>query len=77
MNALQAIVLWGVVAVATSVTAGIVAASKNRDHSWWAAWCFVFPPMIVFLFLLGHNTGARPRRPSMDEEDRQADGEHF
>ena len=77
MNALQGIVLWGVVSVAASVTAGVVAAAKNRDHSWWAAWCFVLPPMLIFLFLLGPNKGARPRRPSMDEEDRRADGEYL
>jgi len=70
MNAVKIIALWGLVAIGSAIAGGLVAAARNRDHSWWAAWCFVFPPMIVVLFLLPRNTGPRPRRPTLDEEDR-------
>lgn len=70
MNAVKIIALWGLVAIGAAVAAGILAAARNRDHSWWAAWCFVLPPMLVVLLLLPRNTGERPRRPTLDEEDR-------
>jgi len=70
MNAIKVIALWGLVAIGAAVAGGFIAAARNRDHSWWAAWCFVFPPMIAVLFLLPRNTGDRPRRPTLDEEDR-------
>ncbi len=71
MNAIQAIAIWGLVAISAAVAAGIIAAARNRDHSWWAAWCFVLPPMLVVLLLLPRNTGPRPQRRSLDEEDRE------
>jgi hypothetical protein len=70
MNAVKIIALWGLVAIGAAVAAGIIAAARNRDHSWWAAWCFVLPPMLIILLLLPRNTGPRPRRPTLDEEDR-------
>lgn len=72
MTAVKVIVLWGFVAIGSAVLAGILASARNRDHSAWAAWCFVFPPALVFLFLLPRNQGTRPRRPSLDEEDQHA-----
>ena len=72
MNAVQLIALWGIVSIAAAVTAGIVAAVRNRDHSWWAAWSFVFPPMLIVLLMMPKNAGPRPRRPSLDEEDASA-----
>ena len=72
MNAVQFIALWGVVSIASAIAAGILAAVKNRDHSWWAAWSFVFPPMLIILLLMSKNTGPRPRRPTLDEEDANA-----
>jgi apolipoprotein N-acyltransferase len=70
MNAVQGIALWGMVALVCAVAGGFIAAAKNRDHSWWAAWCFVLPPMLLVLLMLGRQSGPRPRRPSLDEEDR-------
>jgi hypothetical protein len=70
MTAVTWIAVWGVIALGAAVAAGLVAAAKNRDHSWWAAWCFVVPPMLLILVLLPRNTGPRPRRPSLDDDDR-------
>jgi len=71
MNAVNFIALWGLVAIGAAVVGGILAAARNRDHSWWAAWCFVIPPMLIVLLLLPRHTGPRSRRPSLDEEDRE------
>lgn len=67
------IVLWSVVAVITSIAGGLLAARKNRDYSSWMAWCFVLPPLILWLLLMPTHKGPRPRRPTLDELDR-ADG---
>jgi hypothetical protein len=67
------IAIWGIVAVASAVIAGIVAGLKRRDHSFWAAWSFLFPPILLILLVMPVNRGPRPRRPGIDEiEDRQA-----
>ena len=67
------IAIWGVVAVASAIFAGILASAKRRDHSFWAAWSFLVPPMLLLLLLMPANKGPRPRRRSLDElEDRQA-----
>jgi hypothetical protein len=67
------IAIWGIVAIASAVIAGIVAGAKRRDHSFWAAWSFLFPPMLLVLVLMPGNKGPRPRKPSIDElEERGA-----
>lgn len=66
---LKWIAIWGVVAIGSAVAAGLLAGIKRRDHSFWAAWSFLLPPMLLVLLLLPKNTGAKPRRPSLDEED--------
>jgi hypothetical protein len=71
MNAINVIAIWGLVAISAAVAGGVIAAARNRDHSWWAAWCFVVPPMLILLLLLPRNAGPRPRRPSLDEDDRE------
>jgi hypothetical protein len=63
------IVLWGLVALATAIAAGLLAGFKNRDYSFWAAWGFLFPPSVVVLAVLPKLKGLRPRRPTLDEED--------
>jgi hypothetical protein len=69
----KVIAIWGVVAAASAIIAGIVAGMKRRDHSFWAAWSFLVPPMLLVLLLMRSNRGPRPRRPGIDEvEDRQA-----
>ena len=71
MNAVVVISLWGILAIGASAAAGVVAAIKNRDHSWWAAWSFVLPPMLIALLFMPANKGPRPRARSFDEDDRE------
>jgi hypothetical protein len=71
MDAIIWIAIWGLVAVLASVVGGILAAARNRDHSSWAAWCFVLPPLLIVLALMPARKGARPRQPTLDEEDQQ------
>ena len=67
------IAIWGVVAIACAVIAGIVAGTKRRNYSFWAAWSFLFPPMLLVLLLVPANKDPRPHRPSLDElEERGA-----
>jgi H+/Cl- antiporter ClcA len=69
----KVIAIWGIVAIASAIVAGIVASIKRRDHSFWAAWSFLVPPMLFILLLMPSNKGPRQRRPGIDEiEDRQA-----
>lgn len=70
MNALTMIVVVTLVMLASGLLAGFLSHIKNRDVSYWAAWGFLFPPSLIVLFMLGTNTGPRPRRPTLDEEDR-------
>lgn len=68
----KVIAIWGTVAVASALLALIVAGMKRRDHSFWAAWSFMFPPMLLVLLVMPANKGERPRRLSIDEEERRA-----
>jgi hypothetical protein len=70
MDLVRGIVIWGLVALGSAVIAGVLAGVKNRDYSFWIAWCFVLPPLVFFLLLLPRNHGPRPRRPSLDEQER-------
>lgn len=67
------IVVWGVTAILASIAGGIIASRKNRDYSVWMAWCFVLPPVLIWLLLMPMNKGPARRRPTLDELDR-ADG---
>jgi 4-amino-4-deoxy-L-arabinose transferase-like glycosyltransferase len=71
MLAMKWIVVWGVSATAAAALAAVFARLKNRDHSYWVAWCFLFPPLAIWLMLLPSNKGPRPRQPSLDEIDRR------
>src|SRR5690606_42062020 len=46
-NAIYWIVAWAITALVTAMAAGILASIKNRDYSFWAAWTFLLPPMLV------------------------------
>jgi hypothetical protein len=70
VNAISVIVFVTLTMFACGFLAAFLAHNKNRDVSYWAAWGFLFPPSVVLLFVLGTNQGPRPRRPSLDEEDR-------
>ena len=63
------IVIWGAVAIGSAIAAGVLAGIKRRDHSFWAAWSFLFPPMLLVLLVLSKNQGVKKRRPTLDEED--------
>ncbi len=68
---MQTIVIVGLVALVSAIASGILAGWKNRDYSFWMAWGFivpVIPPLL--LLLLPRLQGERPRRPSLDEDDR-------
>ena len=69
MLAVKIIAIWGLIALAATLAAGILAGMKNRDHSFWMGWTFIVPPMVLVLALLPVRTGPRPRRPTLDEED--------
>jgi len=69
MAAVQWIVVWAVVATLSAIVGAFVANYKRRDPSSWAAWCFVFPPFLIVIFLLSTNAGPRTRRPSFDQDD--------
>jgi hypothetical protein len=64
------IAIWGIVSIASAIIAGIVAGAKRRDHSFWAAWSFLVPPMLLILLLMPSNKGPRQRRPGLDELER-------
>ena len=69
----KVIAIWGIVAIASAIIAGVLAGTKRRDHSFWAAWSFLFPPMLLVLLLMPTNKGPRPRKPGIDElEERGA-----
>jgi hypothetical protein len=70
MAAIKWIVVWGLGCFLSAVVGGIIAHVRNRDPSAWAAWAFLFPPALLLLVLIGRNQGPRPRRPTLDEEDR-------
>ena len=63
----KAIAIWGIVVIASAIIAGVLAGMKRRDHSFWAAWSFLFPPMLLLLLLMPSNQGPRHRRPGLDE----------
>ena len=63
----KVIAIWGVVAIGSAIIAGIVAGMKRRDHSFWAAWSFLFPPMLLILLLMPSYKGPRQRRLGLDE----------
>jgi MFS family permease len=71
VQAMQWISYWGLSAFLGAVLGGLLAGPKNRDFSYWMAWCFVFPPLVILLLLLPKKQGPRPRQPSLDEIDRR------
>ncbi|MGH1418447.1 MAG: hypothetical protein ACRBCJ_06285 [Hyphomicrobiaceae bacterium] len=65
------IVIWAGISFLSAVIAGYLCARKNRDYSYWMAWCFIVPPAVLVLLMLPVHKGERPRRPTLDEEDRR------
>jgi len=69
MGAVKWIAIWGLVAITSSIAGGLLAGLRNRDHSSWAAWCFVFPPALLLLLVLPAYKGVRIPRRDRDSED--------
>lgn len=69
-EALYWIVGWAAIAIGSSIVAGILAAMKNRDYSFWIAWTFLLPPLMLVLAFLPRHQGVRRRRPSLDEQEK-------
>jgi hypothetical protein len=63
------IVIWGIAAIGASMLAGLAAGWKNRDYSFWMAWCFLVPPLLLWLLMMPRNKGVRPRQPKLDTLD--------
>jgi hypothetical protein len=68
---INGIVIWGVVAIGASMLAGLVAGWKNRDYSFWMAWCFLVPPLLLWLAVMPKFKGPRPRQPKLDSLERE------
>lgn len=66
---LETIAIWGIAAFGSAVVGMILAGAKRRDYSAWGFWCFVLPPLLLVLVVMPKNTGPRPRKRSLDEED--------
>jgi hypothetical protein len=71
MDFVRGIVVWGLIALGSAGLAGVLAGVKNRDYSFWIAWAFLVPPIVLFLMLLPRLEGERPRQPSLDDHDRR------
>jgi hypothetical protein len=75
------VAIYGSAMLIASVLAGLVAAMKRRDVSYWMTISFLFPPAIALLFLMGKNTGPRPRRESLEAQEhrelRRDDGDRI
>ena len=62
------IVIWGAVAISAMVAAAILSGMKNRDRSFWMAWCFVLPPLAIVLALLPRaETPVKTRRSKREK----------
>jgi hypothetical protein len=68
MSTVAVIAIWGVAAILAAVVAGILANTKNRDHSFWIASAFLVPPLLIVLALLPP-LKERQRRRTLDEEE--------
>ncbi len=62
------VVVWGLIAITAAIIGGMIAATKNRDYSSWAAWCFVFPPLVIAIILTPRNRGPAPQRRRLGDD---------
>lgn len=69
IDVMKWILVWGLIAVVSAVLGALLAAYKNRDSSSWAAWCFLMPPLLVWLAVVPKNRGPRPQRQPLDDLD--------
>ena len=73
MSIIGIIVSIGATMIVSAIIAAVLAGYKNRDISFWVAWSFLFPPMVVVLAIMPRTAGRRPRRTTLDEEDTMMD----
>ncbi len=69
MTAVKWIAIWGLVSIASSLLAGLLAAMKNRNVSFWMGWSFLLPPMLVALLLIPALKEPRPTTQSLEDDD--------
>ena len=62
------IAIWGITAIMAAILGGVLAVMKNRDYSSWAAWCFVFPPLVLAILLTPKNSGPAPSRRRLGDD---------
>jgi hypothetical protein len=67
-GAMTYIVIWGLIAIASAAAGGFLAVMKNRDYSSWAAWCFIFPPLVIAIALTPKNRGPAPVRRRLGDD---------
>jgi hypothetical protein len=68
--AVKYIAIWGITAFVAAILAGLLAGVKRRDHSFWAAWSFIAPPMLLILACLPKNHGPKPKpRPGHHHDE--------
>jgi hypothetical protein len=65
------VAIYGSLMLVMSVFAGLLAYAKRRDVSYWMTMSFLFPPAAFMLFLMSKNEGARPRRESLEAQERR------
>jgi hypothetical protein len=69
------VAVYGSFALVSAIVAGVIAAHKRRDYSYWFTVTFFLPLMLVVLLSTPTNTGPRKRRETLEEEeDRQLAG---
>ena len=73
MTTIALITLVGGIMIISAILGAVLAGIKNRDLSFWLAWTFIVPPSLLILLFLPRLKGARPRRPTLDEEDTMTD----
>lgn len=74
VHAMQWIVIWGAVSLVSAALAAVFAGQKNRNVSFWTAWCFLVPPLVIWLMLMPRNTGPRPKPKPLDDLDSPSGG---
>ncbi len=67
--AVEYIAIWGGISILASLSAGAIAAYKNRHVSFWMGWCFILPPMIIALIAIPALKTPRPPKRSDDDDD--------
>lgn len=69
MAVVKWIAIWGLVSIASSLLAGLIAAVKNRHVSFWMGWCFLLPPMLAALLLIPSLKEPRPPTHTLEDDD--------